>query len=65
MQAICIGLLAFLNNFNRNDFISQAAENFVEDKFYGNQIMEIKNTIAKTEIKNVLSATYGKVPKFN
>ena len=63
--AICIGLLAFLNNFNRNDFINQAVENFVEDKFYGDEIIEIKNTIAKTEIKNALSSTYGKVPKFN
>ena len=63
--ATCIGLLAFLNNFNRNDFINQAVENFVEDKFYGDEIIEIKNTIAKTEIKNALSSTYGKVPKFN
>ena len=63
--AICIGLLAFWNSFNRNDFINQAVENFVEDKFYGDEIIEIKNTIAKTEIKNTLSSAYGKVPKFN
>ena len=41
----------FLNNFNRNDFINQAIENFVEDKFYGDEIIEIKNTITKTGIK--------------
>ena len=29
---ICIGLLAFLNNFNRNDFINSTKEKFVEDK---------------------------------
>ena len=63
--AICIGLLVFLNNSNRNDSINQAVENFVEDKFYGDEIIEIKNTIAKTEIKNALSSTYGKVQKFN
>ena len=27
--AICVGLLALLNNFNRNDFINSAVENFV------------------------------------
>ena len=52
--AICIGLLAFLNNFNRNDFINEGVENFVQDKFYGDKIIEIKNTIAKTEIKKIL-----------
>ena len=54
-NAICIGLLVFLNNFNKNDFIN---------KFYGDEIIGIKNTIAKTEI-NALSSTYGKVPKCN
>ena len=43
--------MAFLNNFNRNYFINQAIENFLEDKFYGDEIIEIKNTISKTEIK--------------
>ena len=55
-NAICIGLLVFLNNFNKNDFIN---------KFYGDEIIGIKNTIAKTEIRNALSSTYGKVPKCN
>ena len=37
-------------------------EKFVEDKFSGDSITKIKNTI--TEI-NALSSTFGKVPKFN
>ena len=63
--AICVGLLAFLNNLNRNDFINQAVEKFVRNKFYGDEITDIKNTIAQTEIKNALSSTYWKVQKFN
>ena len=62
---ICIGLLALLNNFNKNDFINLATEQFVEDKFAGDEINEIKNTINQTEIKNALSTTHGNVPKFN
>ena len=62
---ICIGLLALLNNFNRNDFINFATEHFVEDKFAGDEINEIKNTINQTEIKNALSTTHGNVPKLN
>ena len=41
--AICVGLLALLNNFKRNDFINSAVEKFVEDKFLG--------SVAQTEIK--------------
>ena len=48
--AICGGLLPLLNNFNRNDFINSAVENFFNDNFYGDEIIEIKNTIAQTEI---------------
>ena len=40
--SICIGLLALLNNFNKNDFINLATEQFVEDKFAGDEINEIK-----------------------
>ena len=61
---ICIGLLALLNNFNRDDFINVATEYFVEDKFAREEISEIKNTINKTEIKNALSTTHGNAPKF-
>ena len=62
---ICIGLLALLNNFHRHDFINVATEEFVEDKFAGEEISEIKNATNKTEIKNVLSTTYRNVPKIN
>ena len=62
---IFIGLLALLNNFDRNDFTNSATEEFVEDKFAGNEINEIKNTINKTETRNALSTTHGNVPKFN
>ena len=58
---ICIGLLALLNNFNRKGFINLATEQFVEDKFEGDEINETKNTINQTEIENALSATHGKV----
>ena len=64
-EYILICMLALLNNFKRNDFINLATEKFVEDKFAGDEISEIKNTINKTEIKNALSATHGNVPKFN
>ena len=62
---ICIGLLALLDSFNRNDFINSVTEKFVEDKFAGDKINEIKNTINKTEIKNALPTMHGNVPKFN
>ena len=62
---ICIGLLALLNNFNKNDFINLAAAKFVENTFAGDEINEIKNTINQTEIKNALSTIHGNVPKFN
>ena len=61
---ICIGLLAMLNNFNRNDFVNVATEEFVEEKCAGEELSEIKNTINKTEIKTVLSTTHGNVSKF-
>ena len=61
----CIGLLALLNNFNRNDFINLPAEEFVEEEFAGDEIREIKNTINKTQIKNALSTTHGNISKFN
>ena len=33
-----IGLLALLNNFNKTDFINLATEQFVENKFAGDEI---------------------------
>ena len=49
--SICKGLLALLNNFNKNDFINLATEQFVGDKFAGDEVNEIKNTINQIEIK--------------
>ena len=63
--AVCVGLLALLNNFNRNDFRNSAVENFVNDNFYGDKIIDIKITIAQTEIENALSTSFGKVTKLN
>ena len=51
---ICDGLLVLIINFNRNDFINSAIQNSVENKFYRDEITEIKNTLAKTEIKKTL-----------
>ena len=62
---ICVGLLGLLNNFNRNDFINSSTEEFVEDKFAGDEINEIKKGINGTQIKKALSTTHGNVPKFN
>ena len=62
---ICIGLLALWNNFSKNDLINLATEQFVEDKFAGDEVNEIKNTINQTEIKNGLATTHGNVSKFN
>ena len=60
-----ICLLALLNNFNKNDFINLANEEFAEDKFVGDDVGNIKRTINQTEIKNALSTMHGNVPKFN
>ena len=59
---ICVGLLALLNNVQRNNFINLFTEEFVEDMFPGEDIGKIKNTINKTEIKNL---NVFNVPKFN
>ena len=62
---ICIGLLALLNNFNKKDFIDLATEEFVEKKFAGDDVGDIKKTINQTEIKNALSTTHRNVLNFN
>lgn len=54
-----------LNNFGKNDLMNSELGNFIEDKFADDSITEIKNTITQTEIKNALSSTFDKVPKFN
>ena len=62
---ICVGLLALLNSNQRDNFINDEVENFVEEEFADDTIHEIKNTIQKTEIKNALSQSRGEVYKFN
>ena len=42
---ICIGLLALLKNFNRHDFINLVTEEFVKERFAGDEIQDIKNAI--------------------
>ena len=55
-----------LNSTNRHNFINAASEEFIEDNFPGEEINEIKNTITKTEIKNLLFGNDSKnVAKFN
>ena len=61
---ICIGLLALLNSCNRNHFLNDSSEDFVEEKFQEGDVREIKNTINKTEIKNVIRKS-GNINKFN
>ena len=58
---ICISLLALLNSNQRENFINDEVENLVEEEFADETIREIKNTIQKTEIKNALSQSCGKV----
>ena len=62
---ICIGLLALVNNFERNNYLNCATEEFVEIQFAGDDLRDIKNAINQTEIKNTLSMTKGNVSKFN
>ena len=63
---ICIGMLALLNSANKHNFINYAIEEFAEDNFVGEEISEIKNTITKTEIKNLLIGNdFKNIPKFN
>ena len=62
---ICVGLLALLNSNPRDNFINIEVENFVEEEFADDRIDEIKNSIQKTEIKNILSQSRGEVYRFN
>ena len=62
---ICNGLITLLNNFNRDDFINLPTEEFVEERFAGDDIRDIKNTINQTEVKNAFLMTSGNVFKFN
>ena len=62
---ICIGLIALLNKFNRDNFINLPTKEFVEKRFAGDDIRDIKNTINRTEIKNSFLMTRGNFFKFN
>ena len=63
---ICIGMLTLLNSVNRHNFINYAIEEFVEDNSAGEETSETKNTITKTEIKNLLLGNdFKNIPKFN
>ena len=61
----CIGLIALLNNFNRDDFINLPTKEFVEERFAGDDIRDIKNTINQTELKNAFLMARGNGFKFN
>ena len=61
---ICIGVLALLNSCNRHDFLNDSTEDFVEENFPDDDAREIKNTINKTEIKNLIKNS-GNINKFN
>ena len=54
---ICIGLLALVNKFDRNNYLNSATEEFDENQFAGDDLRDIKNAINQTDIKNILSMT--------
>ena len=62
---ICVGLLALLNNNRKDNFINEETKEFVEEEFVDETLHEIKSTINKTQIKNVLTQSRGAVYKFN
>ena len=57
-------MLAFLNGNQRN-FINESTEKFIEDEFPDETVVEIKNFIQKTDIKNVITQSRGEIYKFN
>ena len=64
--SISIGLLSMFNNYNKNDNINSEVSELIEENFaYDSTIDELKNRIMQTEIKNALSSSAGRVPKFN
>ena len=62
---MCIGLLAWLNSFDRHNYINCVTEEFVKNQFTGDDLSDIKNAINQTEINSILSMTKGNVSKFN
>ena len=63
--SLSIGLLSMFNNYNKNDNINSEVSEFIEENFADDSIDELKNRIMQTEIKNALSSSAGRVPKFN
>ena len=59
-----IGLISILNH-NKNVTVNYEIQEFIQDILNDDSIDDIKNHIMKTEIKNALSTSYKKVPKFN
>ena len=53
-----------LNSCNRNQFLNDATEEFVEENFQCDNLTDIKNTINKTEIKNLIKNS-ANINKFN
>ena len=62
---ISIGFISMLNHYNKNDTVNYKFQEFIQDIFNDDIILDIKNHIMKTEIKNALSTSYETVPKFN
>ena len=52
-------------NHNKNVTVNYEIQEFIQDILNDDSIDDIKNHIMKTEIKNALSTSYKKVPKFN
>ena len=65
--ATCTELNSVLSQYTKTDMhhILSDLEECMEEIFSDDEPEEIKNTIMQTEIKNALSTSYGKVPKFN
>ena len=63
--SLSIGLLSMFNNYNKNDNINSEVSEFIEENFADDSIDELKNRIMQTEIKNALSSSAVRVPKFS
>ena len=50
--AICVGLLPFFNNMSRYNFSNLDTEEFVENNFLGEELVETKNVINNIKQKS-------------
>ena len=62
---ISIGLISMLNHYNKNETVNYEVQEFIHNIFNDDSIDDFKNHIMKTDIKNALSTSNKKVPKFN